>query len=84
MGARSWTQRTGGKLHMWVYVGRLTRKSEHMGDFFDGIKMRAGCRKMTVIGDNRDHLNYLCVDGCDEARVKRANPGSRCYQICTC
>ena len=28
-------------------------KSEHMGDFFDGIKVRAGCRKMTVIGDNK-------------------------------
>jgi len=32
---------------------------------------------MTRIGDIKGHLNYPWVDGCDEARVDRANPGSR-------
>jgi hypothetical protein len=28
--------------------------------------------KMTGIGDIKNYLNYLCIDGCDEASVDRA------------
>ena len=53
MGARGWTQRDWGKVAHVGVCRTIGAKSEHMGDFFDGIKMRAGCRKMTVIGDNK-------------------------------
>ena len=52
MGARGWTQDWGKVAHVGV-CQMIGAKSEHMGDIFDGIKMRAGCQKMTVIGDNK-------------------------------